>query len=106
MRKRIEKVSKLEGQALILKYHPPLSKNMSQNQFAERRDERKSPEEAKDVGKLHPREILTSSELDELALDVGTQLVARCEGLGRADGGQGRLGGAASQTSGGFRIST
>ena len=79
---------------------------MSQHQFAERRDERKSPEEAKDVGKLHPREILTSSVLDELALDVGTQLVARCEGLGGADGGQGRLGGAACQTSGGFRIST
>ena len=79
---------------------------MSQHQFAERRDERKSPEEAKDVAKLHPREILTSSVLDKLALDVGAQLVARCEGLGGAEGGQGRLGGAAGQTNGGFRICT
>ena len=79
---------------------------MSQHQFAERGDERKSPEEAKDVAKLHPREVLTSSVLHKLALDGGAQLVAKCEGLGGADGGQGRLGGAASQTSGGFRIST
>ena len=55
---------------------------MGQHQFAERGDERKSPEEAKDVAKLHPREVLTSSVLDKLALDGGTQLVARCEGLG------------------------
>ena len=79
---------------------------MSQNQFAERRDERESPEEAKDVAKLHPREVSTSSVLDKLALDSGAQQVARCERLRGADGGQGRLGGAASQTSGGFRIST
>ena len=79
---------------------------MSQNQFAERRDERKSPEETKDVGKLHPREVLTSSVLHKVTLDGGAQLVARCEGLGRADGGQGRLGGASGQTSGGFRICT
>ena len=79
---------------------------MSQHQFAERRDERKSPEEAKDVGKLHPRKVSTSSVLHKLALDGGAQLVARYEGLGGAEGGQGRLGGAASQTSGGFGIST
>ena len=79
---------------------------MSQNQFAERRDERKSPEEAKDVGKLHPRKVSTSSVLHKLALDGGAHLVARCEGLGGADGGQGSLGGAVSQTSGGFRIRT
>ena len=79
---------------------------MSQNQFAERRDERKSPDKAKDVGKLHPRKVSTSSVLHKLALDGGAQLVARYEGLGGAEGGQGRLGGAASQTSGGFWIRT
>ena len=79
---------------------------MSQNQFAECRDERKSPDKAKDVGKLHPRKVSTSSVLHKLALDGGAQLVARYEGLGGAEGGQGRLGGAASQTSGGFGIST
>ena len=74
--------------------------------MAERRDERESPEEAKDVGKLHPREVSTSSVLDKLALDSGAQQVARCERLRGADGGQGRLGGAAGQTNGGFRICT